>query len=251
VSLLLALGGTQTFIYSATGGIVFGGTANELRSRVVVSAGGIQFGGAAAAVRQQLKSATGGIVFAGSATEFANAVRVAAGGLQFGGTAQELRQAARTAAGGLQFAGTSEQVRHLVETVGGSLQFGGTADYSTSSGASMAIVTYPRAERGQFAGIFSQIWTVRNTGVDIANLIDAAGATQTFTVPGVALGDMVLGIGFGLDLQGITVTGWVSAANTVSLRFQNESGGAVDLAAMTVDFIVARPDSKFFVASLS
>jgi hypothetical protein len=35
-------------------------------------------------------------------------------------------------------------------------------------------------------------------------------------------------------LQGITLTAWVSAADTVSARFQNETGGALDVASGTL-----------------
>jgi hypothetical protein len=68
---------------------------------------------------------------------------------------------------------------------------------------------------------------------DPAGLADAEGATTTVTVTGAALGDFATA-SFSLDLQGITVTAWVSATNTVSVRFQNESGGAVDLASGTL-----------------
>jgi hypothetical protein len=68
---------------------------------------------------------------------------------------------------------------------------------------------------------------------DPASLIDAAGATTTVTVTGAQLGDFAHA-SFSLDLQGITVTAWVSAANTVSVRFQNESGGTLDLASGTL-----------------
>lgn len=64
---------------------------------------------------------------------------------------------------------------------------------------------------------------------DPASLVDGAGATTTVTVTGAVVGDMV-SVSFSQDLQGITLTGWVSAANTVSVRFQNESGGTLDLA---------------------
>ena len=68
---------------------------------------------------------------------------------------------------------------------------------------------------------------------DPASLADGAGATTTVTVAGAALGDQTR-VSFSLDLQGITVTSWVSAANTVSVRFQNESGGVLDLASGTI-----------------
>ncbi len=66
------------------------------------------------------------------------------------------------------------------------------------------------------------------------NLVDGAGDTTTVTVTGAALGDLVECVSFSLDLQAITVTGYVSAANTVSVRFQNESGGTLDLGSGTL-----------------
>lgn len=49
-------------------------------------------------------------------------------------------------------------------------------------------------------------------------------------VTGAALGDAVA-VGVKTDLQGVTVTGYVSSANTVQVRVQNESGGPVTIAA--------------------
>lgn len=74
---------------------------------------------------------------------------------------------------------------------------------------------------------------------DAASLIDAAGATGTITVTGAALGDLA-NVSFGVDLQGITCTSYVSAANTVSFRLQNESGGTIDLASTTVRAVVMK-----------
>lgn len=71
------------------------------------------------------------------------------------------------------------------------------------------------------------------TTYDPGSLADATGVTTTLTLTGAALGDLVVA-SFSLDLQGITMTAWVSAANTVSVRFQNESGGVVDLASGTL-----------------
>lgn len=69
---------------------------------------------------------------------------------------------------------------------------------------------------------------------DPGSFADGDGVTTTVTVTGAALGDYIEGVSFSNNLQGITVTGWVSAANTVSVRFQNESGGVLDLASGTL-----------------
>lgn len=68
---------------------------------------------------------------------------------------------------------------------------------------------------------------------DPASLADGDGATTTVTLTGAALGDAVVA-SFDKDLQGILLTAWVSAADTVSVRFQNETGGAIDLASGTL-----------------
>lgn len=68
---------------------------------------------------------------------------------------------------------------------------------------------------------------------DPSSLADGAGETTTVTVTGAALGDYAQA-SFSNDLSSITLTAWVSAADTVSVRFQNESGGVVDLASGTL-----------------
>lgn len=60
------------------------------------------------------------------------------------------------------------------------------------------------------------------------------------TVIGAALGDMVTGVSFSLDLQGISVTGWASAADTMSVRLLNGTAAAVDLASGTLRVRVER-----------
>jgi len=72
---------------------------------------------------------------------------------------------------------------------------------------------------------------------DPASLADAAGATTTITVPSAILGDACVA-SFSLDLQGITLTCYISAAKTASVRFQNESGGTLDLASGTLRVFV-------------
>jgi len=105
----------------------------------------------------------------------------------------------------------------------------------------MAAATSVVTERGtrQFQGMFSEMWKVSCT-LDTDSLIDGAGVGDTVTVPGVALGDMVLGVSHSIDTAGIVVHGYVSAANTVTLRFQNESGGTVNLGSATVRVVVGR-----------
>lgn len=74
---------------------------------------------------------------------------------------------------------------------------------------------------------------------DPASLADGAGVTTTVTATGASLGDRATAT-FSLDLQGITLTAWVSAADTVSVRFQNESGGVLDLASGTLRVFVEK-----------
>jgi hypothetical protein len=71
------------------------------------------------------------------------------------------------------------------------------------------------------------------------SLNDGDGATTTVTCAGAALGDYV-SASFSLDLQGIMLTAWVSAADIVSVRFQNESGGVIDLASGTLRVAVLK-----------
>lgn len=79
---------------------------------------------------------------------------------------------------------------------------------------------------------------------DAASLADGVGATTAVTVTGAALGDFVVGVSFSLDLQDIGVTAYVSAADTVEVRFQNEGAATVDLASGTIRVAVL-PQASF------
>lgn len=94
--------------------------------------------------------------------------------------------------------------------------------------------------------LYSDFFTYKGT-LDVTSLADGVGATDTVTITGVALGDQVLGISFGVDLQGMTVTAYVSAANTVSIRTQNESTATINLASTTVQILVGRPATNAFI----
>jgi hypothetical protein len=97
--------------------------------------------------------------------------------------------------------------------------------------------------RRQFQAVFANVICSKQTA-DIASLVDGAGATQDFTVTGAALGDFVI-VTPNISLQGITVTGYVKQANTVSVRVQNESGGTIDLASCSWFILVLNPSSLF------
>jgi hypothetical protein len=96
-----------------------------------------------------------------------------------------------------------------------------------------------RAGTDQFRGLYSDTFLVRAT-LNADSLEDGAGDIDTVAVPGVALGDMVLSASLSVDVAGLIVEAYVSSANTVSIRFQNETGGTVDLASATLRLVVVR-----------
>jgi hypothetical protein len=96
-----------------------------------------------------------------------------------------------------------------------------------------------RAGNDQFRGLYTNTFLVRAT-LDADTLADGAGDTDTVAVPGVALGDMVLSASLAVDVAGLIVTAYVSAANTVSIRFQNETGAEVNLASSVLRLVVVR-----------
>ena len=95
----------------------------------------------------------------------------------------------------------------------------------------------------QFQGAFSEMWDVTAT-VNPASTAAGAEDTGTLTVPGVALGDMVLGWAAGVDLTAdAAVSVYVSAANTVTIRLSNlHASNALDLASSTWKFLIGRPN---------
>jgi hypothetical protein len=105
----------------------------------------------------------------------------------------------------------------------------------------MAAATAVTSRRGndQFRGLFSDTWAVSAT-LDSAAVGAGATATDTVTVPGVALGDIVLGFSVGVSEAGLVRRAYVSAANTVTIATYNPTAGSVDLAPTVVDVIVAR-----------
>lgn len=75
--------------------------------------------------------------------------------------------------------------------------------------------------------------------LDVGSLADGAGESHDMDCVGVALGDVVLGVSLGVDVVDMTITADVTAADVVTIRVQNESGAAPNLASTTVRVIVA------------
>ena len=105
----------------------------------------------------------------------------------------------------------------------------------------MAAATAVVSRRGndQFRGLFSDTWEVVCT-LDAGAVSAGATDTDTVTVPGVALGDMVIGFSHGVSEAGLGKRAYVSAANTVTIVTYNPTAGSVNLASTTVTLIIGR-----------
>lgn len=103
--------------------------------------------------------------------------------------------------------------------------------------------------RKQYQYLVSNVYTFKGT-YDLASLADAVGTTATYTVPGVpapGTSPCRVTVALGVDLAGITVTAYISAANTVAVRYQNESAGTLDLASTTIWIVVEEFSAHNFV----
>jgi hypothetical protein len=104
--------------------------------------------------------------------------------------------------------------------------------------------TVTRIEQGskQFQGAFTEQWLC-NLTVDPASIAAADEDIATFTVPGLALGDIVVGYSAGVNQTvDADINVWVSAANTLSIRISNlHATVALDLATSTWKVLIGRP----------
>lgn len=87
---------------------------------------------------------------------------------------------------------------------------------------------------------WGNIYLQASATYDPPSLNDGDGVTTTIAISGAALGDMAEA-GFSNSLQGILVTAYVSSVGNVSVRFQNETGGVIDLASGTLNVKVTKP----------
>ena len=107
---------------------------------------------------------------------------------------------------------------------------GGTGDAELSG---LSISTLPQYTNVRVYPGFQTAFLEGSATFNPGNLADGAGESTTVTVTGAAIGDYAE-VAFGVSTQGITVTASVTAADTVTVRFQNETGGALDLASSTL-----------------
>lgn len=96
-------------------------------------------------------------------------------------------------------------------------------------------------KRAQFQDVFKNVW-VHTATLDLGNAATGSGtfASSDVTVPGVALGDVVLGVSLGLDTVDTAVIAAVTAADTVTVTVLNNTAGAVNLAETTVRIVIGR-----------
>jgi hypothetical protein len=93
---------------------------------------------------------------------------------------------------------------------------------------------------------FQQIFSKTFTALGVANLASIAAGGElatTITVPGVALGDMIISWGASDDTTPKTI--WnvsVTAADTITFTANNpNASNAIDLGSMTFKFVAGRP----------
>jgi hypothetical protein len=108
----------------------------------------------------------------------------------------------------------------------------------------MAAATGVASERGdrQFQGIFSEMFFVTATWDPASTAAGAQTTSDTITIPGVAAGDMVLGISFTSQVAASPVIeARVTAANTVVLAMIAGTGVTADMASGTLKLLIGRP----------
>lgn len=92
----------------------------------------------------------------------------------------------------------------------------------------------PRNRELGSAAYLNQTWLHASATFDPASVANGAQTTTTVAVPGAVFGDFVLPPSLSISAAGMEVSGFVDAANSVTVIYQNTSGGAIDLASHTV-----------------
>lgn len=103
-----------------------------------------------------------------------------------------------------------------------------------------------RNEARQFRDIFKSVIPFSGA-VDFASVLDGDEDDAALTVTGAALGDQVW-FSYSIDNADMTITGQVTAADTVTFVAANNTGGTVDLASATVKGVVLKWEDHIGVA---
>lgn len=101
-----------------------------------------------------------------------------------------------------------------------------------------------KTNRNQYQGLYTQDITLK-ASVTIPSVATAAGTSVTVTVNGAAIGDHVQVIPQ-VNIAGLGLSAYVSAANTVTIVARNDSGSTVNLGAQTFFIRVSRPNSGLY-----
>lgn len=107
----------------------------------------------------------------------------------------------------------------------------------------MAAATNVSSFRGkqQFGGIFSELWKVTATWDPASAAAGAQTTSDTITVPGVEVGDIVLGVSLSTEVAASPILrARVTASNTVTLAIISGTGVTADMASGTLRLVIGR-----------
>jgi hypothetical protein len=114
-----------------------------------------------------------------------------------------------------------------------------TTPLATKTSSSKSIKAYADTKLVGAAAL-----VVNTQSYDWASLASAGSDSNAFTVTGIALGDVVIGFSVGVAVPAkLTMTAFISAANTITVSRINNTGGAVDLAATNHKFVVLKQNN--------
>lgn len=92
----------------------------------------------------------------------------------------------------------------------------------------------PRGRELGSNAYLNQTWLHASATFDPGSVANGAQTTTTVAVPGAVFGDFVLPPALSISAGDMEVSGFISAADVVTVIYQNTSGGAIDLASHTV-----------------
>jgi hypothetical protein len=92
----------------------------------------------------------------------------------------------------------------------------------------------------QFRGVFLGAFGPVAVTADLPSAPANGNSTVAVTVPGLQIGDVLIGVIPTTEVAGVSYSGNVTAANTFSLVLQNGTGGAVDPASQVYTLLFLR-----------